>query len=1127
MQAPTLEEMRAAEAAPAEPAPRPPVVQAAVWRDPRPAPPSALDPLAASKAGLATSGPPALPQTRSRGLPLVGWIGIGVAALAAVAIVAVMLMRGGGKGDSQIAADENAAPRPMDSSPASPVTTQRSTNEGAEKLRPQPPPVAVNPADADRSSAATSEKNKTNEAPPVQTITPPATSPATQADAGDTSKAAVPTAKRPPRANEEVKGPPLTAWTARPDPRAAEEQASLSTAKWAEIDLPVLDQQRAIFYPRRQSTFVGVFGAASGKQYVGSINFADGKRKGPFVVRISDPNDLVMSADRAHFAAKGGGFRDPTVHVFSFENGEAVQTLRMPEQTEVLWYDFADDGQLVISSRARGIDRRPKIDLWSIEDGQHQRSCEIVEREGIRDIDSLVVSPGGRYLAFTRAEVLAIVDLANGKCAGEVRIPSVGDFGGIECTGLAFSPGGGELAALATQFGKTYVVVLDVATGKFAGEPVQPHGNYAGGFRRGPRIDWFADQGLLIDNRALFHRQLLHSPVYEFPDTQDRRKLLDWRTAAVVERDDASRTTKLRTVSLPSDMFAKRIEVLRAGGDLVDADLPKLTKADLGSMKDLASTPPAETWQYTPHPVLAGDARSPLLLASSAAPAHVEQWRVASPNHAVLLRRLLDAQSEGKRIVERYDLATGRLDGSGELLLEMSVVDFSADGEFVLFKAGKARERLDLMSLAGKEHIAGWRPYAEFPEPATSEQEKRDADLRHSQTLQHDDRTRSYQAFVIDREHVVTMNFTHGIVAWKLPECRAIYRRKAAPKVAVSACRNYLAVPMTGQTKGIEVVEAKTGQSCGLLPAELNSLDSFNTQIAFRADGKALALVQNRVSHTLVKTFDLSGGTSASAVLPPLRFTGSLSWCGENHLVVDGVLIDVARGAAVWKYEAAGGLQFSGADEAWTMTFAGARAAELHRVPIPTPQSRDQLAQVTPLVPAFGPGMKLSVSAGVSVPGVNQDALVQLIATDLARRGFSIDENAPVRLTLQASEQSTGRTLEYRRIGRGQTVTINEMAIDVQAVLNLPNGQQRTVHKHRVGMSGGMMEQGENLEARLQDQMRRAFLRHAEHIPMPEYVFNDFAEAAVPRSVLNGDQEEIHPPMPTPEDQRKRFEGSQ
>jgi hypothetical protein len=127
------------------------------------------------------------------------------------------------------------------------------------------------------------------------------------------------------------------------------------------------------------------------------------------------------------------------------------------------------------------------------------------------DWSTVGVSPGRHWLAMTSPDHLVVYDLANGKTAGTVPLPSADGAGSLFCQGLAFSGDGLELAGLFTAQGKSRIIVweinhgLVVADHRFPGElKAQVKNTF---FYRGRILDWLPGRkGWLVYGQALVNR---------------------------------------------------------------------------------------------------------------------------------------------------------------------------------------------------------------------------------------------------------------------------------------------------------------------------------------------------------------------------------------------------------------------------------------------------------------------------------------------------------------------------------------------------------------------------------------------------------------------------------------------
>jgi hypothetical protein len=127
-------------------------------------------------------------------------------------------------------------------------------------------------------------------------------------------------------------------------------------------------------------------------------------------------------------------------------------------------------------------------------------------------------------------------------------------------------------------------------------------------------------------------------------------------------------------------------------------------------------------------------------------------------------------------VLERYDVSTGEKGQTLQLAPPYQLGDVSTSGRLALValaQEGNRYDRLDVLGLAPKKHIAGWRPYTGEKEVQSTDTSRQRA-RRTIWSLPNDPRSVAWAA-LLDDEHVLTVNTAGKLVCWRLPECKATY----------------------------------------------------------------------------------------------------------------------------------------------------------------------------------------------------------------------------------------------------------------------------------------------------------------------------------------------------------------
>ena len=174
-----------------------------------------------------------------------------------------------------------------------------------------------------------------------------------------------------------------------------------------------------------------------------------GNASGPCGVGIKLDKPYALSADGTLFAGKN----DRSFAVYETKTGRMVAQLNV-ESPFADYVDFAGPGQVVTGTSG---DRR--FEIWDLK--TQKSELDVSPRDRVAK-ESVVLSPGRRYLAMIGASTLWVYDLQSGRKAGEAPVPKNNIFE-LNCKGLAFSPDGAELAGLFDSFG-LHLLCWDVAT---------------------------------------------------------------------------------------------------------------------------------------------------------------------------------------------------------------------------------------------------------------------------------------------------------------------------------------------------------------------------------------------------------------------------------------------------------------------------------------------------------------------------------------------------------------------------------------------------------------------------------------------------------------------------------------
>jgi hypothetical protein len=447
--------------------------------------------------------------------------------------------------------------------------------------------------------------------------------------------------------------------------------------------------------------------------------------------------------------------------------------------------------------------------------------------------ESVVLSPGRRYLAMIGASTLWVYDLQSGRKAGEAPVPKNGSFE-LNCKGLAFSPDGAELAGLFDSFG-LHLLCWDVATGKLTHQ--FKYDDKSGlkaplGFE-GIALDWLTDRaGWLVFGAVVIDHQSGQKTFTIPSDTPNAdkgpRRIVGKNLVLITVGDAQNRV--VRGYPLPTETITAAAKLIQQGGSAADAALPPLKQADLSGAKRIApgSSPPS--WLVQPDgPAAPGSSlRRPISVQVQANEA-VGVLFSGPEGHQVALVTIPGGtnpfdpnQNDGKpRRLIRFDSQTGRAVGRTELTPLSDPLALSSDGARVLVLDNRDRRRLDVYACEGSAQVAGWRPYA--------------------QEASDDDKAVVWADFLTP-DRVLTANRGGQLVLWSLPDCKAVYVAEAACEAAplLSPGRKLLAVYQGGTFR---FLDPSTGAVKGEARAPASASSGGRSELkgaAFQADGAGL-----------------------------------------------------------------------------------------------------------------------------------------------------------------------------------------------------------------------------------------------------------------------------------------------
>jgi WD40 repeat protein len=841
-----------------------------------------------------------------------------------------------------------------------------------------------------------------------------------------------------------------------------------------------------VTYPSAPSSFVAVGRNGDQKDVRQVWDLATKKQVGAIRGTIKLDKPYALSADGTLFAGKN----DRNFTVYETKTGRMVAQLAVSSPFAD-FVDFTGAGQVITGTAG---DRR--FEIWDLK--AQKSELDVSPRDRVAK-ESVVLSPGRRYLAMIGASTLWIYDLQSGRKAGEAPVPKNGAFD-LSCKDLAFSPDGTELAGIFDSFGQ-HLLCWDVATGRLTHQfrYDDKSGVKAPPFYEGPAIDFLADRAGWLVFGALVIDHQSGQKTYTIPsDTpgadKGPRKIVGKNLVLITVGDGQNRV--VRGFPLPTDTIATAAKLIQQGGSAADAALPPLKKADMTSARKVTVSGSAPAWSVQPDAPRASSAllrRSiPTQVPASEA---VGLLLTGTDGHQAALVSIPGAnvfdpsQNEGKpRRLLRFDSLSGRTLSRIEISGLCDPLALSPDGARVLTVDSRDRRRLDVYSTAEGTPVAGWRPY----EKEVSDDEKA-----------------IVWADFATPDQVVTVNRSGLLVLWSLPHCKAVYMAEGACEgsPALSPGRKYLATYLGGTFR---FLDAATGELKGeaRAPASASSSRGELKGAAFQADGSALvALIGGQ---QIIRWSLDSGKVTADFPVPmsinpgPNSHHDAIECCGPSHVLLDGrVLVDLDKRSHIWSYY--GPTVSSGGPDGRHWYVAGAFNQPAAVTPLALPE--ENVSRVVAMVsdpsakPSLRVGMQATVQLELNGPPKNNDAFKKAITDGLNAKlranGMTPGNGGPVWFIVHVEEKDTGKKVSYGELGdspfsspRG-SIAITNLVCEVQFADN--QGRIPLAPKQTLGLLQGFrriyrLPPGETLESYLKNNQWGGVKMFVNGIGLPYFV---------------------------------------
>lgn len=980
----------------------------------------------------------------------------------------------------------------------------------------QPNPAApadgANPAPAVRPDPAAPNPNP-NPQVAANGINPPVANPANTKAAGSGFKGGLDQGG----VGGEFAMKPLENWKLQADP--ATENTTYDTSK--KFNIPVKGgyiDDSAIVYPVTPSPFalIGDDDAKGGREV---WNLATGTRTGVLKGERLSGNNIAISPDGKYVAwfrfDNGGGIEVYDVKAKKSLGRVSVDTSKL--NIAVLALPSSD--RMVAFS-----DVHRSIVSWKLPSGDLEREVSLGQNG--RPGDLYAFSPGGRYAAFLAdflARTISIYDFQAGEMAGTIEFikrPS------NDLLAVAFSRDGQELALTFDGTSPSYgerIFVLKASTGAVVDTIVLEEGikKEHSLFGKGNSLQWFPNgkqfllHGIAIVDRAT--QKVVYSlgkPKLDVGSLKNRR-LLDDGLVAIWEgtRQDST----LKPLQINSEDISKSVAAMEAGGLIVDAKLPKLTKFDLSLATD-RSGDTATGWQATADPAPAASSpllTAPLALKGSGQPRGLaisdlksglgfvrfaegedptdlknrqpEMRFRATKAHVVVSRPRLKPIHCQKNWIEVYDLAKGDSKRRIEVDFSCDLLAASADGKQVLVAPHDGQGRVDVYSVDAGTHVAGCRPFQE-------------EDKEENRSIE--------SAFFVAPDHVATINFEDRLVVWKLPECTPVYELKEVVAAVLSPGGKSLAVAIDNRA---ELRDPTTGAPQGAI-----ELAGPVSTLAFHPSGERMIVVNQEKRGIYLHEVDVKSGRALDPIPLPMSVT-TCHWCADDYLLInDTSLFDIKQKTVAWTYGTTdpnvAHVRTPPDGRHWYLAKSARGAAvQIVAAELPEAAAKAKLggAKLEPKM-LVQPGGSVTVMAQVPErpdrAGFKAETL-GLLNQAVEKSGVKDVKGQPVKLAVSMEFKQHGQVpVQFFGGGKQQQVQLQDKSIEITVAYDF-NGSALWQTTNRISNIGTFIRVPsiDGAQTVLDDGMWDRARGFIDSLQLPAYVFSPESVYGLGTSILSGD----------------------
>jgi WD40 repeat protein len=779
-------------------------------------------------------------------------------------------------------------------------------------------------------------------------------------------------------------------WQAGPDPQPA----GLAATGGTKFALP-LQYLHEVMFPTTPSPFfaIGANGTATQKRSImdARTGKAVGRVEGTLTPKgVTGGTHTALDASGQYLATVGtqyGKQAETAIYVRATTSTAARKVVVPAELGIVKDIDFATGGRMLAYFNSKTGSTALQIAAFDVGTGQVAWSIQAGQGSWS---GKQCLSPGRRFLAITTSGgdwTLSLYRTDTGACVGTIPLPQ--DVRGMR--GLAFSPDGTQLAVL----GQRMLRLWSMSDGQPSAElkldlagPLPP--NCAA-------VEWLADERFLAVGGRFIVDRASGAVVHELPvhlNSAPAQRIVggSWYLSYA---PTPKNTYLLTCQQLNLETVAAAAAAVASGGSKEEAGLAAADEADLTGF----------SWDHQPG---AGVGSAPADPLPTAAAAFLAQTVALKTDYGPQETAVLAAPGGRFALVCRAKAPGGpRQPGAAYLVdltgttppqalsipAQMQPLAVAANGKYGLFTAGE--RRIDVAALSPFKPVAAWR----LPDTPEFRGDIRDAVL-------------------LEGNYALLRTGSHASL-WQVPEKRAIlgWQQEAPLASAVSPGGKYIVRGMGS----LHLADARTGQ-----PLVALSSPGRYSYLAFSADGSRLAGISQSYGSAELTVWDATTGQALRQV--PCQATGDrLQFVHPDFVLLGNYLLQVATGAAVWRYDG----QYYGLSAAAGRAWIGDGGGGVFRLaagPLPHAAAAQAIAKrgAIALTPIIGPGRKAQLQLP-DAPNANAER-DQLIAR-LKRAGIEAPADGDLTLRVTRETKSLGTETFQVRGGRNATESVESIRI--------------------------------------------------------------------------------------------------